>query len=46
MIKDIVCAMDVNVTTPYSEYKGKTYFFCCTSCKFRFDENPKKFVKK
>lgn len=44
--KDIVCAMDVNVTTPYSKYKGKIYFFCCTSCKFRFDQDQKKFVEK
>ena len=28
-----------------SEYKGKTYYFCCESCKKRFDENPGKYIK-
>ena len=23
-----------------SEYKGKTYHFCCKACKKKFDETP------
>ena len=28
-----------------SVYKGKTYYFCCSSCKPAFDANPAKYVK-
>jgi YHS domain-containing protein len=28
-----------------SEYKGKTYYFCCEGCKPSFDKNPTKYVK-
>ena len=28
-----------------SVYKGKTYYFCCSSCKPTFDKDPKKYVK-
>jgi len=28
-----------------SEYKGNTYYFCCESCKKRFDLNPEKYVE-
>jgi YHS domain-containing protein len=27
-----------------TEYKGKTYYFCCESCKKRFDESPEKYI--
>lgn len=29
-----------------STYKGKTYYFCCSGCKPKFDQNPAKYVKK
>lgn len=29
----------------HSTYKGKTYYFCCASCKPMFDKNPAKYVK-
>lgn len=29
----------------HSTYKGKTYYFCCPSCKPMFDKNPAKYVK-
>jgi Cu+-exporting ATPase len=29
-----------------SEHKGNTYYFCSTSCKTRFDQNPASFVAK
>lgn len=25
-----------------SNYKGKTYYFCCDDCKHEFDKNPQK----
>ncbi len=28
-----------------STYKGKKYYFCCSSCKPSFDKNPAKYVK-
>ncbi len=28
-----------------SVYKGKAYYFCCPSCKTKFDKNPSKYVK-
>ncbi|MDQ2800792.1 MAG: YHS domain-containing protein [Armatimonadota bacterium] len=28
-----------------SVYKGKTYYFCCASCKPEFDKNPQAHVK-
>ncbi len=28
-----------------SEYKGKTYYFCCESCKKRLDEKPERYIK-
>jgi len=29
-----------------SNYEGKDYFFCCKACKKKFDEDPKKYIKK
>ena len=29
----------------HSVYNGKTYYFCCSSCKPSFDKNPAKYVK-
>ena len=28
-----------------STYKGKTYYFCCSSCKPAFDKDPAKYAK-
>jgi YHS domain-containing protein len=34
-----------NISTSYeSRYEGRTYRFCCSSCKNRFDRNPEKFT--
>jgi YHS domain-containing protein len=27
-----------------TEYKGKTYFFCCAGCKAEFEKNPEKYT--
>jgi YHS domain-containing protein len=29
----------------HSTYNGKTYYFCCPSCKPMFDKSPAKYVK-
>ncbi|MFH1528095.1 MAG: YHS domain-containing protein [Bacteroidota bacterium] len=29
-----------------TDYKGKTYYFCSTSCKDKFIQAPVKYVKK
>lgn len=31
-------------TAAHSEYKGKTYYFCCPSCKDVFDADPAKYA--
>jgi P-type Cu+ transporter len=37
---------DVSKASGKSVYKGKTYYFCCPSCKPAFDKNPEKYVNK
>lgn len=46
--KDPVCGMKVNKdeAKATSEYKGKTYYFCATACKEKFDQDPEKFIGK
>ena len=29
-----------------SEYRGRTYYFCCPACKPKFDADPEKYVGK
>ncbi|MCP8308636.1 MAG: YHS domain-containing protein [archaeon] len=42
-----VCGMKIPPTTKYtSKYKDKAFFFCSTTCKAKFDENPEKYVSK
>ncbi len=35
----------VKAAVGHSTYKGKTYYFCCSGCKPRFDKDPAKTVK-
>ena len=35
----------VTKDTPYSDYNGKRYYFCCSNCKTNFDEKPHKYMK-
>ncbi|MCS7139615.1 MAG: YHS domain-containing protein [Candidatus Nezhaarchaeota archaeon] len=46
MVKDPVCGMDVDERKSKfkSEYRGKTYYFCCKPCKDAFDRNPSKYL--
>lgn len=45
-VRDPVCGMMVypKKAEHSSEYKGKTYYFCSSSCKARFDQNPEAHV--
>lgn len=47
MAKDPVCKMEVNEETAKfkSEYEGKTYYFCSSSCKKAFDKDPERYLK-
>lgn len=45
--KDPVCGMEVDErdASGTSEYEGKTYYFCSTACKEKFDENPDEYTE-
>ncbi len=45
--KDPVCGMDVepDEAAGQSDFQGNTYYFCSSECKWKFDQNPKAFVK-
>jgi len=34
----------VEATSPKAEHEGKTYYFCCSGCKKKFESDPKKFL--
>jgi YHS domain-containing protein len=31
--------------SPKTEYKGKTYYFCCPDCVEKFNKEPEKYLK-
>jgi Cu+-exporting ATPase len=43
----VVCGMEVerDKAAAKSEYKGRTYYFCCPDCKQKFDQNPAQYAK-
>ena len=47
MVTDPVCKMqiDENKAAAKSEYQGKTYYFCSSVCKMKFDRNTTQYVK-
>ena len=47
-VKDPVCGMDVEAATAagQTEYKGKTYYFCGSKCKEKFDHTPEQYLGK
>jgi YHS domain-containing protein len=47
-VKDPVCGMTIEDkdAAGTSIYQGKTYFFCSTSCKEKFDKNPEAYAEK
>ena len=48
MSKDPICNMMVDEKTAAgkSEYQGKTYYFCSTMCKTKFDKSPQQYAGK
>ena len=48
MVKDPVCGMtiDENKAAGKSDYKGKTYYFCASVCKMKFEREPEKYAEK
>jgi len=44
---DPVCKMMVEETDAEftSVHRGKTYYFCASVCKTKFDSNPRKYTK-
>ena len=47
MAIDPVCHMKVDEAKAAgkSEYQGKTYYFCSSVCKMKFDRNTAQYVK-
>jgi Cu+-exporting ATPase len=46
MEKDVVCGVQVDesTVTNSSEHGGRTFYFCSTACKKRFDRKPEAYV--
>ena len=46
--RDHVCGMNVNPATAKHvlEHAGKTYYFCCASCKEKFKSRPESYLNK
>jgi P-type Cu+ transporter len=44
---DPVCGMQVDErkAAGQSTHQGNTYYFCSTSCKQKFDQNPQQYVR-
>lgn len=47
MERDVVCGMQVDPSKSAgtSQYNGKTYYFCSSSCKTKFDADPARYAK-
>jgi len=45
-VKDPVCGMAVESATAasHTEYRGQTYYFCCSGCKTKFDLAPEQYL--
>src|SRR6185312_4200186 len=46
MVRDVVCNMNVDPANARAreEYKGTTYYFCCTGCASKFKADPEKYL--
>ena len=44
-MKDPVCGMEVGEKGELLKYEEKEYRFCCASCRWAFEQNPKQFLK-
>ncbi len=45
-MKDPVCGMDIGEKGESITHNGKEYRFCCASCRWAFEKNPKQFIEK
>ena len=47
-VKDPVCGMDIDAATAagQTEHKGRTYYFCGSKCKEKFDLAPEQYLGK
>ncbi len=42
---DPVCGMNVETEkSPNTEYRGETYYFCCSHCQEAFENNPEQYI--
>lgn len=46
MTRDPICGMNIDESAAAgrSEYQGRTYFFCSSACKTKFDQNPQQYA--
>ena len=44
VVRDVVISVAAKAAT-MSEYRGKTYYFCCPHCKARFDKDPDRYIQ-
>src|SRR5579885_2206259 len=47
MERDPVCGMQVDpaAARAKSEYRGRTYYFCCAGCAKKFEASPEEYLK-
>lgn len=47
MERDVVCGMQVDPAKAAgsSIFEGKSFYFCSSGCKAKFDANPKQYAK-
>ncbi len=45
-MKDPVCGTEIGEKGEPLVYNGKEYRFCCASCRWAFEQNPKQFTTK
>ena len=47
-MKDPVCGMNLEAVTAagQTEYKGRSYYFCVTKCKEKFDHSAEQYLSK
>ncbi|MEX1054313.1 MAG: YHS domain-containing protein [Nitrosopumilaceae archaeon] len=43
-MKDPVCGSEVDEKSEAVVYDNKKYHFCCASCRWAFEKDPKQFV--
>jgi YHS domain-containing protein len=46
LMRDPVCGMEFssNQAATTTQWKGKTYYFCCRVCRAAFEEDPRRFT--